>query len=107
VSDPERELRAYSQIMDKYAGWRAEAGARVASKARAAYYRRVGRVAFHFQESRGRALRNYLRALGEDPFAADTYAAMVGCILPRGLRRRLHRAWNGIFGRTALAIRSH
>jgi len=107
VSDPERELRAYRRIMDKYAGWRAEAGARVTRKARAAYHRRVGRVAFHFQESRGRAVKNYLRAMGADPFAADTYAALLGCVLPRGLRRHLHRVWNGVFGRTALAIRSH
>jgi len=107
VTDPERELRAYRRIMDKYADWRVEAGPGVVRKAHAAYFRRVGRVAFHFQGDRGRALKNHIRALRHDPFALDTYAAMAGSVLPRRARHHLHRAWNGIFGRTALAIRSH
>ena len=107
VSDPERELRAYRRIMDKYADWRVAAGPRVVRKAHAAYFRRVGRVAFHFQGDRGKALKNHIRALRHDPFALDTYAAMAGSVLPRRARHHLHRAWNGVFGRTALAIRSH
>lgn len=107
VSDPDRELRAYARILDKYAPLRAAAGGSVRRRALAAYHRRSGRVALRYKGMRGSALTHYFKAIGLEPACADGYAALLGAFLPANARQAIRPAWNAVFGRTPLAIRSH
>lgn len=107
ISDPARELTAHREILRKYAPLRRRAGLRVRLAARATFHRRAGRVALHHRRRPLTALGHYLTAIALWPVAPDSYAALLGLILPPALRRPLRRVWNGVFGRTPLAIRNH
>jgi hypothetical protein len=41
------------------------------------------------------------------PFNFDSYAALMGVLIPAGLRSKMHVMWNRVFGKTGLGIRSH
>lgn len=107
VSDPTRELKAYKAILEKYAPLRATRPMRIRQAARASYYRRAGRVHYHHMNAPLRAIGYHLRSIATWPFVPDSYAALLGVFLPSGLRKRLHIAWNRVFSRTALSIKSH
>ena len=107
ASDPTRELRAYERILEKYAPIRRRRGLHVRLAAQASFHRRTGRVQFHYLGRRGLALRHYLIAIALWPVAADSWAALLGALLPGAWRKTLRSTWNAIFGRTPLAIRSH
>jgi len=107
VSDPTRELKAHKAILDKYAPLRANRPATIRRCAKAAYYRRAGRVHSHHMKAPFRAIGYHIRAILIWPFSADSYAALIGIFLPAGLRKHMHIAWNRIFGRTFLSIKSH
>ncbi len=107
ATDPDREINAYKRIMQKYASLRAGRSLTVRQAAKAAYYRRMGRVHFHYKQAWLSALQYNLRAIVAWPFVFDSYAALAGLFLPSGLRHKLHREWNRVFGKTRLAIRSH
>lgn len=107
ASDPTRELRAYKRILGKYAALRRRRGFRMRLAARASFHRRTGRVEFHYLGRRWVAIRHYLLAIVLWPFAPDSWAALIGALLPAALRQALRSRWNAIFGRTPLAIRSH
>lgn len=107
ISDPNRELHAHRAILRKYACLRRRSGLPVRLAALAAFHRRAGRVAAHHRKRPLAALGHYLAAILLWPIAADSYAALLGLILPAAARRPLRRVWNAVFGRTALAIRSH
>ncbi len=107
ASNPDKEIQAYRRILEKYAGLRAERPFTVRQTAKAAYYRRMGRVHFHYKQEWWSALGYYSRAIIAWPFVFDSYAALAGLFFPGSLRAKLHRAWNGIFGDTRFAIRSH
>jgi glycosyltransferase involved in cell wall biosynthesis len=106
-SDPSREIEAHRIIFDKYADLRAQFPPRVRLAARSAMYRRRGRVNLHRRGHRLRAAGLQLLAILVWPFNFDSYAALLGALLPAGLRRRLHVLWNSLFGKTSLAIKSH
>ena len=106
-TDPLREVRAYRQILAKYRHLEVRFGRSTRCQRYAAYYRRLTRVYSHRQLSRLRALGYGVQSIACWPFAFDSYAALAGVLLPRDLRGRLNRLWNGWFENTALAIRSH
>lgn len=106
-SDPERELTAHRLIFGKYADLRARCPFWIRLQAVAAMYRRRARVYFHSGVSHKLAVLMYVMSIIVWPFCFDTYAGLLGMILPRNLRQRVHIAWNRVFGRTPLAIRSH
>ncbi len=101
------ELLGHRRIFKKYAGLRANQPLWVRLAARSAMYRRHGRVHFHRGGSWWRGIGYEILAILTWPFCFDSYAALAGMLLPRGVRGRLHRLWNRVFGRTPLAIRSH
>ena len=105
--NPKKEISAYRAIMAKYAALRAAQPVAVRQAAKSAFYRRMGREHLHNGLGTGTALGFYLRALFSWPFDFDNYAALLGWFLPASQRSSLHRAWNRIFGKTFLAIRSH
>ncbi|MEL6100819.1 MAG: glycosyltransferase family A protein [Pseudomonadota bacterium] len=107
ISDPHRELRAHRAILEKYAADRQAAGWRVERASMAAYHRRAGRVHFHHVGNKRAAFGHYLRAILWSPLTPDNYFALTGALLPAESRRRLHRTWNSVFGRTAFRIKSH
>ena len=107
ASDPTRELVAYRRILEKYASLRREQGLAVRLAALSSYHRRAGRVHLHYLNQRGKAMGHYLMALVIWPWSADSWAALLGSVLPSALRQVLRSKWNAIFGRTFLAIRSH
>ena len=107
ISDPWKEIRAYKAIRSKYQKLYGKLSSRNLSKANAAFHKRMGRVKFHQGISKSQALTHYFKACVLDPFDFDNYAALAGFFIPSGLRKFIHRAWNAIFGKTALAIRSH
>jgi hypothetical protein len=107
VSDPTRELKAYKAILTKYAPLRASRSFRTRRAALASYYRRAGRVHYHHMNAPVKAIGYHLRSILTWPLEPDSYAALLGIFLPAGLRKRLHIAWNRVFGRTALSIKSH
>ena len=107
ISDPNRELLAHRAILRKYSALRRRAGLPSQLAALAAFHRRAGRVAVRYRNRPLAALGHYLAAILVWPLAADSYAALLGLVLPAALRRPLRRAWNAVLGRTALAIRSH
>lgn len=107
VSDPTRELVAYRAILAKYADLRELQPLATRRSAIAAYHRRAGRVHYHHMGKPAKAVGHHLRAIAAWPFVPDSYAALLGVFLSAKLRKRLHIAWNRIFGRTILSIKSH
>lgn len=107
ASDPTKEMKAYSRIMEKYQDLREAQSWTVRRAAESAYYKRMGRVSFHQRISWLKAVGYLSKALITWPFDFDTWAALLGVIIPRGVRGVLHRLWNRFFGKTPLAIRSH
>lgn len=106
-SNPQRELNGHQQIFDKYAYLRKRFAPGVSLAARAAMYRRRGRVYFHRDISWPKAMGYQLAAILCWPINFDSYAALLGMLIPKGIRQRIHLRWNRIFGSTRLAIRSH
>ncbi|MDM8553358.1 glycosyltransferase family A protein [Desulfococcaceae bacterium HSG7] len=106
-SDPQREITAHQVIFHKYRHLRAQFPLWVSLASRSAMYRRRGRVHFHRGLSKKSAFRMYLLSIMVWPFTFDSYAALLGMIFPKRLREKIHIAWNSIFGRTRLAIKSH
>jgi len=107
ASSPDKEIDAYRHIMEKYAALRAGRPFAIRQAAKAAYYRRMGRVHFHYKQEWWSALGYYLLAIIAWPFVFDSYAALAGLFFPDSLRAKLHRVWNRVFGDTRFAIRSH
>lgn len=107
ISNPDKEIRAYARIMEKYADLRAKTPLSVRRSSQSAYYRRLGRVHFHQKKSYIRAMAYQLKAIAAWPFEFDSYAALLGMLLPIRLRQRMHILWNHTFGRTGLAIKTH
>lgn len=107
ATDPTRELRAYKRILEKYKSQRRQQGWAVRLRALASYHTRVGRVNLHYRSQRWNAVRHYLLALGYWPISLKTWMALVGAVLPPGLRAPIRKRWNTVFGGTAFAIRSH
>ena len=106
-SNPMNEIMAAKRIFLKYAHLRKKYPFWVSLAARSAMYRRHGRVCFHRGLSVKSAIGLQLKAICIWPFNFDSYAALIGMLLPSETRQRLHVVWNKIFGRTRLAIRSH
>jgi glycosyltransferase involved in cell wall biosynthesis len=106
-SNPMNEILAAGQIFHKYASLRRQFPFWINLAARSAMYRRRGRVYYHRGLSIRQAFGLQLLAILVWPFAFDSYAALTGMLLPTELRQRIHVAWNKIFGKTRLAIRSH
>ncbi len=107
ISNPQREITAYSKILTKYENLYRELTWVQRRMAYAAYFRRMGRVYFHKNISWFKAVGFSIRSILNWPFAFDSWAAFVGMFLPTNFRQQLHRCWNLIFGKTWFAIRSH
>jgi glycosyltransferase involved in cell wall biosynthesis len=105
-SDPRREIEGHRVIFNKHTHLRNRFPLSVGLAARAAMYRRRGRVYFHRGSSKQKAVFYQLMAICVWPFCFDSYAAFAGILLPDKLRQKIHIQWNRIFGRTPLAIRS-
>ncbi|XCN74214.1 MAG: glycosyltransferase family A protein [Candidatus Electrothrix aestuarii] len=106
-SDPQREIDAHQTIFEKYAYLRTKFAPSVSLAARAAMYRRRGRVYFHRGISKKSALKLQCLAIIIWPFAFDSYAALAGMFLPKNFRQNMHVAWNRIFGKTRFSIKAH
>jgi len=106
-SNPDKEIHAYSLIMEKYAGLRSGCSLPVRQSAKASFYRRMGRVHLHYKQQRLQALLFYLKSILAWPFIFDSYAALAGVFLPRNFRGMIHRGWNLFLGKTRFAIKSH
>lgn len=108
ASNPQKEIDAYRMIRKKHAHLLNQSSIACRLRARAAYYKRMGRVN-HKQPSLNswQGACYAIGALLNWPFDFDNYAALAGMLLPAQLRQSLHRLWNTIFGATRLAIRSH
>ncbi len=107
ASNPQKEIDAYKTIVKKYAHLRKQCPFNVRQAAKASFYRRIGRVYFHHQISIVQAFKYQILAIINWPFVFDSYAALLGMLLPRDSRRSLHLIWNKFFGATFLAIKSH
>ncbi|MFY0643025.1 MAG: glycosyltransferase family 2 protein [Bacteroidia bacterium] len=107
ASNPLKEIDAYRSIRSKYIGHYKRLPFLKRQKANGAYYKRMGRVHFHQKISTRKALWYYLRAILSYPLDFDAFAAMMGVFFPKNLRRNIHLAWNKLFAKTRLAIRSH
>ncbi len=106
-SNAEREIEAHKIIFRKYASLRAQFPLWVSLAARSAMYRRRGRVYFHRGISKKKAIFMQLLAISVWPFNFDSYAALAGIALPKAFRQKAHVAWNRVFGKSKLAIKSH
>lgn len=106
-SNPWNEIQAARIIFEKYAALRRQFPFWVSLAARAAMYRRRGRVYHHRGISSLRAMGLLAMAICVWPFAFDSYAALAGFFVPADMRSRIHVGWNKVFGKTPLAIRSH
>lgn len=106
-SKAEREISAHQTIFRKYAHLRAQFPFWVSLAARSAMYRRRGRVYFHRNISKKKAILMQLLAIAVWPFNFDSYAALAGIAMNKGFRRKLHIAWNRILGKTRFAIKTH
>ncbi len=106
-SNPMNEINAAKKIFKKYAYLRKQQPLWVSLAARSSMYRRRGRVYFHRGLSKKKAVVLQLLAICVWPLNFDSYAALLGILIPDELRPKLHLAWNKIFGKTRLAIRSH
>lgn len=107
ASDPTRELRAYSAIRRKNRALLKTKPLHIRLAALSAFHRRSGRVKLHYMGARGAAFLHYLAAIIVWPFNLGNYHALLGWFLPQGLRQKLRRGWNSLFGNTRFAIRSH
>ncbi len=107
MSDPGKEIRAYAAIRRKYKGWLCNQPFLIRRAAAASYYKRLGRVYFHRCGSRRKAFLYYLLSLANYPTDFDTWAALAGLFLPKGLREQIHLGWNSLVGGTRFEIRSH
>ena len=103
----QREIEAHKTIFRKYAHIRARFPLWVSLAARSAMYRRRGRVYFHRGISTKKAVFMQILAICLWPFNFDSYAALVGMTLPKKLRQKAHVAWNRVFGKSKLAIKTH
>lgn len=106
-SKAEREILAHRVIFRKYACLRRKFPFWLSLIARSAMYRRRGRVYFHRKISWSRALLMQIIAIAVWPFNFDSYAALMGLLLPEEFRQRMRVIWNRIFGKTILAIKTH
>lgn len=107
ASNPKKEIIAYQKILNKYMVWRQECSINIRQAALSAYYRRMGKVYYHYMGKRYGALKWYVRAIAEWPFDFNNYAAIVGLLLQKDIRVKVYRAWNKIFGGSGYAIKSH
>jgi glycosyltransferase involved in cell wall biosynthesis len=107
ASNPQKEIAAYHTIMEKYAELRSRCPFAVRQAAKAAFYRRMGRIYFHHKISAIDAFTYQIRSILNWPFVFDSYAALLGIFLPRSFRKKIHILWNKVFGSTELSIRSH
>lgn len=107
ASNPQREIDAYQTIMKKYAMLRSQCPLPIRQAAKAAFYRRMGRVHFHYKQAIAQAFIYQFRAIISWPFIFDSYAALFGMLLPKNVRQSAHSLWNRVFGSTALAVKSH
>lgn len=108
ASNPLKEINGYRAIRKKYAALLAQTSIACRLKAHSAYLKRMGRVhTKHDSLSTSKGIGYRLGAVMCWPFDFDAWAAFAGMLMPSGLRRRLHRRWNSVFGATSLAIRSH
>lgn len=106
-SDGSREISAHKEIFKKYRYLRNRYAYQLSLAARSAMYRRRGRVYLHNRNARCKAIGLQILAIIVWPFGFDSYAALLGVMLPRRLRSTIHVSWNKVFGKTRLAIRSH
>jgi len=106
-TNPMNEIEAYRRIFEKYSSLRRQYSLSLRLAARAAMYRRRGRVYFHQGFSKRSAFQMYLLSILVWPLAFDSYAALAGMALPKRFRQNIHIIWNHVFGKTCLAIRSH
>lgn len=104
--DVKGSIDAHWRIFDKYALLRRQFPFSIRQAAKGALYRRLGRIYFHHDVSKRKALAMYLKAILVWPFDFDSYAALAGVVLPRNLREKIHIQWNKVFGKTPLTIRS-
>jgi glycosyltransferase involved in cell wall biosynthesis len=107
ATNPDKELIAYCAIRKKYREILKDQSIFTRLMARASFKKRVGRVNLHYKAKRRLALKLYLHSLLLWPFDFDSWAALLGFFMPKNLRQTTHRLWNGLFGKTSLAIRSH
>ena len=107
ASNPMKEIHAYARIMEKYRDLRVQQNWLVNCAAKSAYFKRMGRVHFHHKISTSQALIYLFKAVLCWPFDFDAWAALVGVLIPSGVRAKMHRIWNRLFGRTRFGIRSH
>lgn len=107
ATNPDKELIAYSTIRKKYKEILKDQSIFTRLMAKASFKKRVGRVNLHYKDKRMRALKFYVHSLLLWPFDFDSWAALLGFFMPKDLRQTTHRLWNGLFGKTPLAIRSH
>lgn len=107
ASNPNKEINAYRQIRLKYADMLKMQPLKVQKAAKAAYYKRMARVHFHHGISLKLSFEYAFKAILNNPKDFDAYAVLIGIFIPRGLRERLHIIWNGLFGKSKLAIKSH
>ena len=107
ASNPQKEIDAYRTIMGKYRELRARCPLSIRQAAKASFYRRMGRVHFHQEISATYAFTYYVQAILSWPFTFDSYAALVGMMLPAKFRQFVHISWNRLFGATKLSIKSH
>lgn len=104
--DSKSSVDAHLRIFEKYAPLRRRFSLSLRRAAEAALFRRLGRIYFHYDLSRRKALVMYTKAIFTWPFCFDSYAALAGIFIPANLRQKINIQWNRIFGRTPLAIRS-
>jgi glycosyltransferase involved in cell wall biosynthesis len=107
ATNPDKELMSYNTIRKKYEEILKSQSIFTRLMARASFKKRVGRVNLHYKAKRRLALKLYLHSLLLWPFDFDSWAALLGFFMPKNLRQTTHRLWNGLFGKTSLAIRSH
>ena len=105
-TDTKGAIDALWYIFDKYASLREQFPLSVRRSAKGALFRRLGRIYFHYEQSNVKALSMYLKSIIVWPFSFDTYAALVGVFIPRGLREHAHVLWNKVFGKTRFGIKS-
>ena len=107
ATNPDNEIQAYIAIRNKYSHLLKQQGFKIKRSAAANFYKRLGRVYFHYKNSRFIAIFYYFRSLIADPTDFDTWAASIGIFMPKFLRKRVHVFWNKFFEKTRFAIRSH
>ncbi|MGJ8638558.1 MAG: glycosyltransferase family 2 protein [Opitutaceae bacterium] len=107
ASNPQKEIDGYRAIRQKYSKLLKNQSLQCRLQASSAYYKRMGRVHFKHKLSKPKAFGYGMMAIISWPFDFDAYAALAGMFMPSDFRAKIHRAWNRVFGKTKLAIRSH